>query len=271
MKLDRGLNHFTYGWVVFAVVMAAFFAVGVSFRDHMPRGSTAPVSSAWRFRPMNAAAKWWWVGALAVAAVLLSLWPAYSSRVASQNASTDLVPITLPEPRGGWTLEQDASPRWRPAFAGAQSEAIGGYVRDGASVQCYLASYGRQSQGAELIHHRNVIVDPDNTLWRNLGERDREIQWQGGRLVVHETDVRSVGTRLLVWHWYWLPDEFTTSPGWAKVLRARATLLLHRDQAAVVVLSAPAPDDRNAEADLRRFVQDMIPPIRASLRRSSGF
>jgi EpsI family protein len=120
----------------------------------------------------------------------------------------------------------------------------------------------------ELIQHRNVVVDPDNPLWRNFGERDRELRWNGERLVVRETDIRSVGTRFLVWHWYWLPDEFTASPGWAKVLRARASLLLHRDQAAVVVLSASAADDREAVAQLRHFVQDMFPSIRSSLRRS---
>jgi exosortase A len=266
MRLERGLNHYTYGWIVFTVVMGVFFTVGAAFREHAPPKPGPAGPGEGRSERVPSAGLGRWIAALAIVAVAIPFWPGYFALQSGPRPESR--PISLPQPQGGWALQEIPSPRWRPAFRGAASEAIGGYVNGGASVQCFVAFYDRQRQGMELIQHRNVVVDPDNPLWRNFGERDRELRWNGERLVVRETDIRSVGTRLLVWHWYWLPDEFTASPGWAKVLRARASLLLHRDQAAVVVLSASAADDREAVAQLRHFVQDMFPSIRSSLRRS---
>jgi EpsI family protein len=164
--------------------------------------------------------------------------------------------------------ETDTLLAWQPTFAGAASEAIRVYKKGDATVQCYLAFYERQGNGRELIQNHNVIARSDDPRWRKMGERTKRIRLVEKTLTVQETDIRGPDARFVVWNWYWFPDQFTTSPVWAKVLQARASLVLHRDHAAVVVLSVPAADAPKADEDLKQFVADMLPSIRLALDRA---
>jgi len=208
-----------------------------------------------------------WIAVASVAVLTVGVWPtlfSYLSRPIPELAGT---PVSPPQPRAGWAIDSAAAV-WKPAFTGAASETVRTYVKVGATVQCYIAFYKHQREGRELIDYRNVIARPDDPQWRHSGGGDRRIRLGRESVVVRETDVRSPGARFLVWHWYWFPDEFTTSREWAKLLQARASLLLRRDHAAVVVLSAAVTEGRDAEGELQEFVEDMLPSIRLALHRA---
>jgi len=267
MRLGRGFDHYAYGWLIFSFVMVAFFAAGAAFRDRIPPEMALPgVTERGRGAPSAGAVRWSAVAAMAV--VTLLFWPGYFALTSRPHPRTRQSPIAPPPPRSGWAMESNPALAWRPAFTGAASETICAYAKGGATVHCYIGFYERQRQGRELIQYGNVIVDPEDRNWRVLGERDRAIRWQGESLVVRETGIRAPALRLLVWHWYWLPDEFTTSPVRAKFLQARASLLLHRDHAALIVLYASVIDDRDAAGALREFVGEMLPSIRFALHRA---
>lgn len=270
MRLGGGIEHHAVGWIIYIIVMVSIFAAASAFRDAAPPEDNA-LDFAERARGGSTPGRpGRWISVAGVAVLLLGVWPAFLSYSSRPRPEAHGIPISAPVPRGGWGIEPELRPAWKPAYAGATSETTQAYVKAGARVLCYLAYYENQSEGRELIQHRNVIARPDDPHWRNAGERDRQIQVDQGSLVVRETDVRGPGARFLVWHWYWFPDEFTASSEWAKLLQARASLLLRRDQAAVIVVFGPALDDRDAAGHLRQFVREMLPSIRSALHQADA-
>lgn len=270
MRFGRGYEHIAIGWLVFLIVMAALFTLGLAFRDREPEQEAAP-GQAERGRaapPSARPARWVAVAAMALAAV--GFWPPFLSYLSRPGPARPAAPISPPEPRAGWGFGSDLLPAWMPAFIGAGSEETLAYTKDGTTVQCYIAFYDRQQQGRELIQFQNVIVARGDPRWRNRGERSRRVDLDHGSVAVRETDVRGSNTRYLVWHCYWFPDEFTASPEWAKLLQAKTSLILRRDHAAVVVLSASASGGRDAARDLHRFVRDMLPSIRKALQQADA-
>jgi exosortase A len=268
MRLGMGYEHNAIGWLVFMVVMAILFGAGLVLRDRTaPTGAPPDLGASGHAVPPFARPTGW-IGVAGVAAVALGVWPTLLANLPEPGPGRPTTPISAPEPRGGWFYEPDTLPVPRPVFVGATSETTRAYAKDGAMVQCYLAFYEHQHQGRELIQFENVVVPRNDARWWELGDRNRHVRWDGGRLAVRETDVRDRSVHVVVWHWFWYPDEFTASPERAKVLQARASLLRRGDHAAVVVLYAPEGVDRDASADLRQFLQEMLPSIRSSLRKA---
>ena len=268
MRLGMGFEHNAIGWLVFMIVMGALFAAGSVFRDPEPLAETAPGPALVGGSAPASARPGRWILRAGIAAVTLGIWPLLLPCLSRAWPERPTTPIAASEPRGGWSLAPDMPPVWKPAYVGAVSETTRSYTKGGATVQCYLAFYERQRPGRELIQFQNVIVTRSDPRWQMLGERNRQIRWNGERLAVRETDVRDSSARFVVWHWFWAPDEFTASPEWAKVLQARASLLLRRDHAAVVVLAATEGEGRDASKDLRQFVEEMLPSVRNSLRKA---
>ena len=265
LKLGHGMDHYAYGWLVFTIVMTSFFLVGGAFRDREPSGAPAPPPDPPAGTgPGAPAGRWAALAGLSIVAV--ALWPALDSLRPLRGAEGAPVAIEAPAPAGTWTQEAADSGLWRPFFSGTTSEANREYdARDG-SVQCYIGYYANQSQGRELLHVGNGIVDVNDRRWRIIHEEDRPVGATPS-FTAHETVLKVPEGNLVVWHWYWLPDEYTTSAVRAKLIQARARILGRRDHAAVVVLAAVAPDVRDAERLLAQFSGDMLPSIHRSVRR----
>jgi exosortase A len=261
--LGTGFDHFVIGWTVFAVVMALFFFGGSRWRDtpEPPRSAEATRDAEMRDGPSPRAA-----GAVAIAAIALAIAPAAFGTWSSPPASAAMPPVPAPAPHGGWNAIRTPPSGWVHGYHGAESEVRAVYEKSGALVELYLGFYRDQTQGKELIHFANVIVPREGSRWRVMAEGDTTLPLAGHPLAIHETLARSPSLRVAVWHWYWLPDEFTTSRTRAKLLQARARLVLRRDHAAVVILSSPFVDDpARARARLADFTRAMLPSIRASI------
>jgi len=140
------------------------------------------------------------------------------------------------------------------------------FENSGMLVDCYIGFYRNQAQGRELIHYANVIAPRGESVWHFVSQSDRLFDADGESVPVHETLMRSTGLRYGVWHWYWLPDEFTGSATRAKFLQARSRLLGRPDHAAVVILSASYVDDpARARSRLENFTRAMLPSIHRAL------
>jgi len=263
MKYGSGIDHYTYGWILFTIVMALFFFVGNRWKEP-PR--EPPVASA-----PEAAAPAQRGGAVLVApvaALLLLLAPRFVASAVAPEATRGDVALEAPAPTDGW-IPQTPVGGWQPRFHGTTAETRATYFDGERPVECYLGFYRDQTQGAELIHFENVIVPRQDPRWRRIADARRSVPLDKGSLGVLETQVGSTFEHVLVWHWYWLPDEFTTSQMRAKLLQARARLLYRRDHAAVIILSTPSDRDPSAaRRRLERFVTDMLPSIRESLQRA---
>jgi exosortase A len=265
LKLGHGMDHYAYGWLVFTIVMTSFFLVGAAFRDREPPGATAaepPLPAG----PRIGASRGRWAAIAGISVVALALWPALDALRPLRGGAAPAIAVEAPAPTGAWALEPVGPALWRPFFNGTSSETNRMYDVPDGEVQCFIGYYANQSQEHELLHVGNGIVDVNDPRWRIIHEEDRRIGSAPG-FIAHETVLRVPEGHLVTWHWYWLPDEYTTSPVRTKLIQARARLLGQRDHAAVIVLSAVTPEMRDAEHLLAQFSGDMLPAIHRSVRR----
>ena len=266
--IGAGFDHFAIGWTVFAIVMAIFFYIGSRWRE-APMAKAAPVPETASPAGGDGSPR----GVVVAAAVAFGLALAPAGFAAWAHSESDTGRLTLRSLRAesGWNVVRTPPSSWAPSFQGTEAQNRTVYEKNGALVDYYLGFYRNQTQGRELINFGNVIVPRGDARWRIVAERDTTLGARGTTLPIHETLVRSPSLRYVVWHWYWLPDEFTTSRTRAKLLQARARLLLRRDHASVVILSSPyAGDPSRARARLTDFIEAEFPSIQDAIREADG-
>ncbi|HYJ32482.1 MAG TPA: exosortase A [Candidatus Binatia bacterium] len=264
-EIGAGFDHFAIGWTVFAIAMAIFFFLGSRWRE-----TPVPVDDAAAPRPATARSPRR-LAVTAAAAVALALAPAAYAAWIRPPVESAPVALHAPAPAGGWTPLRIPPSAWAPEFKGTDAAVRAVFEKNGSLVDCYIGFYRNQSQGRELIHYANVIAPRGESVWHVVTQRDTTIAAEGDAVPVHETLMRSPGLRYGVWHWYWLPDEFTGSATRAKLLQARSRLLRRPDHAAVVILSAPYVDNpARARARLEDFTRSMLPSIHRSLREADA-
>lgn len=266
-EIGAGFDHFAIGWTVFAIIMALFFFMGSRWNEApAPPSASEPAPSV--STGIRSSRR---LPAAAVAALLLAIAPAAYAAWVHPPDESGPVALRAPEASGGWTPLRTPPSAWAPEFKGTDASVRTVYERNGELVECYIGYYRTQSQGRELIHYANVIIPRGESVWHALGQRDTLVAAGADRAPVHETLLRSPSLRYAVWHWYWLPDEFTGSATHAKLVQARSRLLGSPDHAAVVILSASYVDDpARARRRLESFAAAMIPSIHRSLREADA-
>ena len=155
---------------------------------------------------------------------------------------------------------------WRPRYGGASASVFQVYYKGDLAVALYLGYYRRQRQGAELVTSTNIMVQQKHPDWANVGESRRREDLGKGPVNIRQTQLRSVGQRLLIWDWFRISGHDLSNPYFAKLLLARDKLLRRGDDAAAIVLATPY-DERTdvAQETLRQFVREMLPSIEATL------
>ena len=264
MKLALGVDHYIYGWVFFGLVMLLLFWIGAFFREDEERApATLSTDQTAPAAPRGA------VSFLVAGLAVTGIWPAYAAYLETLAPHAFVVNLVPPAGRNGW--QQDvAFTDWQPEYKGMDTQLAAAYRKDGRSVGVFIAYYRYQRQDAELINSQNVMVRQKHPVWRNVGEKTREVAVAGQRVKVQETRLSSSPQRLLVWHWNWLNGPLTINPYWAKFYEARGRLRGHWHDAAAVIVYTPY-DERLEEAasTLEAFLRDMLPALTATLEQAA--
>ena len=225
MQLAAGVDHIVYGWVFFGMVMFALFYVGSFWHDKEPGSlpvtttkadvaSIVPVYSHFR-------------RALSATTLILLVWPLVSQGLAVLQA----VQVTLPErfshpALSQWQPVAEPDWGWEPHFKGVVADAKT-YLGDGQTVAgLYVASFGDETQGGELVNSQNYLVPQKHKVWRMM--RDTIVTLQGGEgtlTEVEESVLNSTQRDLLVLRWYRVGNNNTTNAyvakGWQLLKRLR--------------------------------------------------
>lgn len=151
------VDHYYFGWLVFAVCMAGFFLIlgrlPARAEQAIVREDDGPC------RPVRA------IVAATVAVLLLPL----VSHAAKQIASP-VSPWTGIPSAGGFSGPLAPGPLWQPEFKGVGAERRNAYLsRSGRVVEFYSNRYVVQRQGEELVGYGNSLFDV-----RSFVERGRE-------------------------------------------------------------------------------------------------
>jgi exosortase A len=191
-RLLGGQDHIYFGMVLFAVLLVALLWFGMKLADPAPPKREYPPADASRFRPAHVA------GYATVAFALLGA--AAALQAAHESSGATLLEARLPALDGCAGPEQWSAP-WQPELVGADVETRASYRCGSLQLHVYLASYGHQEQGKELISAQNHLVPFD---WRQYTrQRARTLEISPGVTVdVNETRVATTGRNVLAVHWY---------------------------------------------------------------------
>lgn len=262
-KLAVGVDHYIYGWVLFAVFCVFLFWIGSRLKEppvavHPSNSPAAPPLERPDFRRLAPA------GLAAVLAI--TIWPVLAARVDALASPADPPRLELPAAIGDWSAADDDSlSRWRPAYHGATAETARAYRKGNRIVALYVGYYRNQRQGSELINSTNTIISLDKgTQWRRGWEHERAASTFEGGDRVWETDASKHGGRILVWHRFWSGDRYTPSRFAAKMQQLEHRVLRGRDDAALVVMLTPydkAPQVNGAASVLADFYGASAEPV----------
>lgn len=268
MRLAVGVDHLVYGWFFFGLVMLMLGAIGMAFRENE---SDKPISQSSSKTP-GAEAPLGAHALMAVACIALALvWPAVAAYLDNPAASSQVGDIRIDEMSGDWKSSHTGLPNWKPRYIGSPQIFFNSYQSDGRLTHLHIAYYPAQAEGAELISSGNVLVPENDPQWRNIGETARGVSLGSRSFATTQNQLHSSSTKLLVWKWYWIDGEVTTSPYLAKIILAKNKLLGKSNAGAEIIVAATyeeKPDE--ASAVLQGFLDSMMPAIEKGLRDAAG-
>ncbi|HMN42956.1 MAG TPA: EpsI family protein [Povalibacter sp.] len=150
------VEHYNFGWVVFAVMMTVFFVIARRFVPPAEKTTQAAGFAA-------ASVPSWSRVVLGMLMALIAIMAAPSWQILTpvQPAALPSIDALLPQASGSWSLISDESSAWNPVFVGADYTSRREYTsRDGLRVQAFVASYALQYQGKELVGYGNAFIGP---------------------------------------------------------------------------------------------------------------
>lgn len=247
-RIAAGADHLVYGWIFFGIVIALMFWIGARWReDGGPREVPAPIACAGHRRTLVAA-----LVAIAVAAIA----PVSAALLAP--TAHPAIRLTVPVGAQQWTPVEERAD-WSPRFVGQRAELRQSFEKAGVGrVGLYVAYYQAQTEGHELVSYENMLVGPDERLWREGRRLARQFRWGDATVEAPSRELVSRKDRLLARHVYWIDGRVVTNDYAAKARLAWATLTGAGDGSAAIVLYTTTTDT-HAEADARldRFAQEM--------------
>jgi exosortase A len=185
------VDHYYFGWGVFAVVMTIFFLIirrlPASQKNLSATDSRTVAEQGSAVRPV--------FGGVAAAVAVLAVGPAWG--LVARGAATESGQAALPATVSEWRGPFPGATEWLPRFVGADHQAFAVYQDDSGEVSVFVATYLRQEQGKELIGYDNSVIGEG--AWRaRFGGR---FGWQG--IALNESIVsRDVGSDFVVWSTY---------------------------------------------------------------------
>ncbi|MEO7494752.1 MAG: exosortase A [Massilia sp.] len=252
MTMAVGVDHLIYGWVFFGIVMFLLFWIGSFWREDQKDGGAADVAFAQRLRnqpPSSRAATL--AGAALALALVIGVWPLYAWSL--QRAEHNPVAARLAPLATDWS-GAPAFTDWQPGFDPAPTQSRQFYAKDGRQVGASVLYYRNQQLGQRLISSTNQMVQAKSD-WRDIDSALRTEQIGGHAFTVREDSLKGPSGRLLVWRWYWIDQQTTTSDYVGKALQVRQKMLHGSDDGAAVMLYAAYDEHpESARAALRAFL-----------------
>ena len=253
-------DHLLYGWGFFTLILFVAGYAGSYFADS--EASAATKKEASHFGNRVAPTPWFIALAGSLSVLMIAATFVLAKGVASGPAPQSF-DLPVPVAAQGW-LKVPWSSDWSPVFSNADVQIRQSYSRDGETVDLFLAGYGRQAKGREMIAYDNRIID--SARWSIARERHHAVDFGTKTLSLAEIVAASGDERRYIWLFYWVDGTFTANSIIAKLLEIKAKLFLGDQRAAIIAVATSAPTGRgNAEHVLRSFLKEALPSIETLL------
>lgn len=243
MKLATGVDHIIYGWVFFGLVMLVLFYVGSFWQDPPLKLAPEPVISG----PQNEGMVMSHFLVVLLTLVCLGVWPLLAKELKARQSVQATIPANLTALS---TVEPIAPPdwNWQPQFQGVMADARIFLRDENVVVALYMANFGNETQGGELVNSQNVLVKQKHELWRMLSAKPTTADFGGGRVDVEESVLNSAQRDLLVWRWYQVGEVQTANAYRVKWLQLLKRLMGDASPELMMVLYTETLHDDYAQA-----------------------
>ena len=245
-----GIDHLIYGWVFFALVIAAVMAIGWRFFDRDAREPM--VALDWtQNSPLLARLErqsFGLVSALALAAVLLVGGLGWARAAESLSADTPRQ-IFLPQISGWTRVAYQPQAPWEPRALGADHRLIGRYAdASGQHVDVFYAQFASQGEGREAGGFGQGAVIP-NSSWAWTSDGPAIAGARSDRLLSGGKVERIALT------WYRTGRLLTGSNMRLKFANIEDRLVLRARPTAILIVSVEARPGFDSTAALDAFVR----------------
>ncbi len=248
-------DHYTEGWLFFAVVVFVMMWIGLRFRDPVrskkSEGAVPGAVPGTREAP-NAVALY--LGVAVITAAAAAAYPAYAAYRQNDAPPPVRVHIAFPSEIGSWRSSPQSSD-WQALFRGADAHATRRYTRGDDAVDLYVAYYERQGNGREMAAYPNRVYN--DKIWQKRRMESATVNLADQRVDVPVTHLRSNARQRAVWHVYWVDGRFTGNQVVAKLLQVKADLFFGDRRAGLVAVSSEQIEDAAA---LESFLR-ALPPV----------
>lgn len=250
MKLATGVDHIIYGWLFFGLVMLLLFYIGSFWQDQASMETIQPETE--QILPVDSKKHFSLTSVLVFLCVVI--WPLAAAELHARQSIKASIPAALLQ---HLSAEASVLPdwQWEPSFNGVMADEKRFVDDDGQVVGIYLANFGDESQGAELINSQNTLVSNQQTGWQTLENSLITVGLPTRPWSVEEQVIGNNRIHLLVMRWYRLGDVNTANAYYAKWLQLLKRLSGDASPEIMVVLYTETPhgDYRQARQRLQKI------------------
>ena len=248
VEFAEGFDHIFYGWIFFAIVMAALLAIGWRFFDRPADDPLVDADAIEASRVVAWAGRWHingWIALAAIAAMALftAAWALRASSLSAPMPDN----IGLPEVPGWERVDYAPSIWWEPRATGADHRLLGSYHDErGHRVDVFFALYSAQEEGREAGAFGEGALAPDSE-WRWLEAGPAIDNAKSDRMLARGQVARLAAT------YYRTGDVLTGRNSLLKLANIRDRLLMRAEPTAMLILSAEEDGAGSARQSLAAF------------------
>ena len=266
-------DHYTFGWLLFAVFLFVFCWLGWRYRDteqlersagHFDRnGDRANASSSGKAGTPR-------LTAIAVAIVAtMVIWPVVESRLAvpQEISKIEVADLSL---QGGWSRVEKPSAEWVPELNNPSRVRIQTFEKNGQRVDVFVGVFRNETWNSKLVSVSNRVAGGDKSSW-SLADRGGALtEISGMSREVKTAIILAGGSRVLAWHWYWIDGVSTGNDLRAKLRQLLIRLQGMRAASAWVAIYTGANVSSDASSKLlQEFMHDMGRSLESALVRTA--
>ena len=257
------VDHYSIGWVLFAVAMVPLLLAG----GWLQKGDTRneAVTADHGSDCVDVAPGVSTVTKSILCGVLILGAPVLAKMAEPENPNlASLHLLSLPDSVAGWHKVGDGN-SIGSRFMGADVETSARYTKDKRFIDVYVAAYSHQRQGAEVINQQNRVYDKHR--WRSLSRGAVLIANSSTGPATVQEIILSQGvtdTVVMARYWYLIAGYTAENRLWAKGLQIVGALRGRHQALAIVISTTAGEQDRERETLMMDEFSESITPILAA-------